>query len=412
MDVLEAIKKRQSIREYAERKVPHDLLRELISYAQWAPTSCNLQLTEYIVVDDDRVLAELAKNATRKFLWGSTFIVFIYDPRFTVKRGATLTSLGASIQNILLAATHYGLSACPMAGFGKDAAIKRILKIPGVYEIGLIMSIGYAKNPSVKTRDRLGEDRVLHWNEYTDRGNLLNDSTNLDRWSFDDLVNYRSRMAPVYLYNNVFNLSIFSKRTFGEAYQRLEAYLKSGMRILDLVSYDGTFVKTLFEARPDMRITASDIIPYTLRVLKENFPGIETAILRNNYTVPFGNEAFDAVTFVHKAEFMPDIETIAREAYRLLKPGGIFFITSTDEKPLKQILRTLHDAKRKYIDREVMNVYENSPYYRIGPMKARNGAFLERTARAAGFSMLDGGLVTVPESGTVPHRFLWRVFRK
>lgn len=412
MDLFEAIKKRQSTRLYTPEKVSHDLLWELISYAQWAPSSCNLQLAEYIIVDDEKILAGLAKSATRKFMWGSTFIVFIYDPRFTIKRGATLTSMGASMQNILLAATHYGLAACPMAGFGKDGAIKRILNIPEPYEIGLIMSIGYAKEPLVKDRDRVSKERVLHWNAYSNKRNTLNDSRNLDSWSFDDLVNYRERMAPVYLYNNVFNLHIFSRKTFEIALEQFKKYVKPGARVLDLISYDGIFSKILTDANSGIKLTVSDIIPYTLKVLKKNFPAVETALFRSNCTLPLSDESFDAITLVHKAEFMPDVESLFREAYRLLKPGGIFFVTTTEEKLLKRVLYKLRDLKRRWISGEVINVYENSPYYRIGPMTARGGAFLDEKARAVDFTKLEEGSVVVPESGLVPHRFLWRVYRK
>lgn len=412
MELFEAVKKRQSVRSYKPEKVPHELLRELILYAQWAPTSCNLQLTEYIIVDDEKVLEELAGSATKKFTWGSTFIIFIYDPRFTVKRGATLTSLGASMQNILLAATHYGLAACPMAGFGKDRAIKRILNIPAPYEIGLIMSIGYAKEPFIKDRDRVPEERVLHWNGYSGKQNILNDSRNLDTWSFGDLVNYRERMAPVYLYNNVFHLHIFSKKTFEMAFERLKKYLKPGVRILDLISYDGIFAKILTDANDGVKLTVSDIILYTLKILKQNFSSAETVLIRGNYTLPLPDASFDIVTMAHKAEFMPENEMLFKEAHRLLKPAGIFFVTTTEEKFLKRILYKLRNFKRKWINGEVMNVYENSPYYRIGPMKPRSGAFLDEKARAVDFTKLEGGTAVVPASGLVPHRFLWRVYKK
>ena len=81
MDVFEAIERRVSDRSFEPRKVPRELVADLLEAARWAPSSCNLQLAEYIVVDDDEILGVLAAEVTRKFTWGSTFIVFIYDPR-------------------------------------------------------------------------------------------------------------------------------------------------------------------------------------------------------------------------------------------------------------------------------------------------------------------------------------------
>jgi nitroreductase len=150
MELLDALKTRRSHRSYHKDKpVPRETILELIAAARLAPSSCNLQLTQYVVIDDQALLDELAKSVSYKFEYAPACIVVIYDPRITVEHHSAVMTAGMEVENLLLRATELGLGACPLAGFSHDRKIKRRLGIPDHLELLLLISVGCLVSSSV-----------------------------------------------------------------------------------------------------------------------------------------------------------------------------------------------------------------------------------------------------------------------
>ena len=51
MDLITGIKERRSIRKFQDRKVPRQLIEEIVNVAAYAPSWKNTQIARYIVVD-------------------------------------------------------------------------------------------------------------------------------------------------------------------------------------------------------------------------------------------------------------------------------------------------------------------------------------------------------------------------
>lgn len=381
MDVNEAIRSRVSVRSYDARLVPREIIKELIALAHMAPSSCNLQLTEYIIVDDPTVREQLAEHVTPKFRWAPTFIVFIYDPRFTVERHSAVTSMGASVQNILLGATARGLVACPMAGFRNDAMLKKILHIPDTYTAGLIMSLGYAAHDlPQKMRSHLPDELITHWNGYEDRGTLMQDSPHLSDWTISELINYRRRIAPVYRYPNHLKLHIFMPEVYADVAQQVAPHIKSGSRVMDLVTYDAFFLTELIQRSPHAQYCATDYISFTLDVLRTEHPDIQTELISEQHEVP--TKPTDVITCVFKLEHTPQWERLMTNSLAQLTPDGICCVAIIDEPLIKRLRNALRQWIARHIKHEVVNVYEKNPYYRIGPCAAVSPRAVVAWARA------------------------------
>jgi len=56
MNVYEAIRKRRTVRRFKPEPISREVLDKLIDAARLAPSAANLQPTEYIVVDEPRLL--------------------------------------------------------------------------------------------------------------------------------------------------------------------------------------------------------------------------------------------------------------------------------------------------------------------------------------------------------------------
>ena len=60
MDLITGIKERRSIRKFQDRKVPHEVIEEIVNVAAYAPSWKNTQIARYIVVEDPEKIAAIA----------------------------------------------------------------------------------------------------------------------------------------------------------------------------------------------------------------------------------------------------------------------------------------------------------------------------------------------------------------
>lgn len=391
MEMSEAIRRRVSERSYTKDRMPFETLKELIAAAQEAPSACNLQLTEYVIVDDPKLLEVFAKKVSGKFAWASTYVFLVYDSRFTIKRHAGVVSLGASAENLMLAATDRGLATCPMAGFDRDDIIKKALQIPDHYQIGLAIAIGYAATDSHKQRIRVPAHTVTHHNTFIDHQTMRED-WNIRAWSIREIISYRERIAPVYLYGERANLQSFPRVVYTEAARICgEVCGKyNPVKILDLHTYDGAFISVLKNLFPTALYTCADYTHYVRAVIQRQHAHAQTVQISETDVVAVADATQDLVTFVHKAWFVPRVEIVCKEACRVLKPGGHFFLTLPRET-FKE--RASFFLRRIFFWRETGNVYEKNPYYKIGPWHFVSARQCAIEATRAGFSLsLEGSL--------------------
>lgn len=107
----------------------------------------------------------------------------------------------------------------------------------------------------------------------------------------------------------------------------------AALRFLDLGSGDGGFLEAVKDNWPLLDATALDLSPAYLgkaRTRLARFGGIRFVEARAEETV-LESGAFDIVTAVYLFHELPPAvrQAVAREAARLLKPGGVFIVTDT-----------------------------------------------------------------------------------
>src|SRR3989344_3270 len=368
MELIEVFKKRRSIRDYLKTPVPREMILDLLDSSTHAPVSCNLQLTQYIIVDDPDLLSRLAKEVSYKFNYTPCFIVVLQDTRFTVERLAGIMSAGMAVEHILLRAVDLGLSTCAMAGFTRDNKMRKILSIPSHMDIMLIICIGYQSDRDISSVPKIPLEKRYSINTY---GNLttLNESANLSDHSIQDIIEYRSRIAPVYLdrfrlnsYNNIYYEEVF------DFFSKSILSIAKGLTILDLISYDGVFLKLLCENNINNhhKIISSDYLENNLRFFKDKFK-IERLQINNQNELAGEKNSFDVVSFVFQASFTPNLEVLIENSSNALKSGGTFFITSVHESLYRKFGRSIKNLYKKVILRKTINIYENNPFYKIGP---------------------------------------------
>lgn len=119
MELSEVIKKRRSIRHYLKKKIPDDILKDLLEHAILSPSAHNRQPWHYIIInnqDKKERIASILKESTNEETslscevikeCSTLILVFgnIENPEMD------LTSIGASIENLILRATDLGVSS-------------------------------------------------------------------------------------------------------------------------------------------------------------------------------------------------------------------------------------------------------------------------------------------------------------
>ena len=161
MDVIEAIHQRRSIRSFTDQPVPDDLVYQVIEAGTWAASAGNMQAWEFVVVKDLQAKRKLvdctdAGNTSRggvntqEWIMGAPVVVVIcYDvKRMTGRYGLkgrnllTLLDCMGCVENMMLAATHYGLGTCCVVGFFPEM-LMQALPIPKELTPLLILPMGY-----------------------------------------------------------------------------------------------------------------------------------------------------------------------------------------------------------------------------------------------------------------------------
>lgn len=203
MNVLEAIEHRRSVRAYAEKPVPTELLQQILEAAHKAPSSRNLQPWEYIVVTDpelkkrlrvaandqahveqagalfvclgslhqqdalaDRIEASLPPDAEpeRRMRVQRTVTRMRQDDAFRQMHVLTNTYIGISF--LVLAAEAVGLASVWMGGFDPDK-VKEILGIPEGFYVAALVSVGYPHPDAPRPeRKRRPLEAIQHWNGF------------------------------------------------------------------------------------------------------------------------------------------------------------------------------------------------------------------------------------------------------
>ena len=155
---MSLIFKRHSVRKFRDEKVPDDIIINLLKAGMQAPSSCNSQPWEFIVVSDaeDKLAISRMHNFAKPAEKASHLIVTLGNLNEAKVIGMIEQDLGACNENILLQATHEGLGAVWL-GFhpieDRTLKLKNYLEIPDYCIPFSVICVGYpAYESEVKLR--------------------------------------------------------------------------------------------------------------------------------------------------------------------------------------------------------------------------------------------------------------------
>ena len=164
----EIVRNRRSTRSYKREPVEKEKIVEMLESARLAPSACNAQPWQFVVVSTpelkDKVFKEGLNNIAVPNKWAvdaPVIIVVCSKTKFFLHKVAEkiqdvdyhLIDLGIACEHLVLKAEELGLGTCYIGWFnGKK--IKDILNLPSSYKVECLITLGYAKETDTKASPR------------------------------------------------------------------------------------------------------------------------------------------------------------------------------------------------------------------------------------------------------------------
>ena len=189
MEFYEAVKRRRTVREFAERAVPEDALRRALDAGLRAPCNAHLKSWQFILLRDlerrdqavydglkardmkdpgeiERFVARFDEPELKKvyrrslprqlsmMLEAPELLLVCYrmkpqDECRTLFELNPLASVWMCIENIMLALAAEGLYGCTYTPYD-SSALKGFLGVPDGYEVAAVIPFGYPKEPPAR----------------------------------------------------------------------------------------------------------------------------------------------------------------------------------------------------------------------------------------------------------------------
>jgi len=169
--MLTAIRKRRSIRQFKNQKVPDSILEEILKAASFAPSARNTKAWEFIIIKNKETrdkLAQMKPHSTFANLAPVILILCSKDWDYWIE------DLSIVVENIYLECTNQGLGTCCIQVRGCktfdqtdcEEYVKNLLNIPKEYRILCIMPIGYPDEQMPEHSDDEFNKEKIHYEKW------------------------------------------------------------------------------------------------------------------------------------------------------------------------------------------------------------------------------------------------------
>lgn len=203
-DFLNIINSRRSIRNFTNEPVSKDLIIKIVEAASKAPSACNVQGWHFIVIDDEKIKQRLIDFGGSIVIKNAPLgIMVLYDNRTKdIEYHDYIQSAAAGIENLLLAATYYGLGSCWICHLPSKKQIRKILSIPPYYEPVAYVLIGYKQKEPIDVLRKHSVEDLISYNEF--RANFSADQAESNLFIKRVLVKIY-RLTPLFLKKKFLN---------------------------------------------------------------------------------------------------------------------------------------------------------------------------------------------------------------
>lgn len=377
LDVPTAIRTRRTIRRWTDKPVGPEIVNELLECALWAPSACNMQLWDFVVVTDPET--RLALDGAVPFAGKAQLLIFIcYNTRFSEGSYANIQSASAAVMNMLLRAHSLGLGGFWQATIHDRQKLRETLGLPKDVDVLSTTLFGYpAETPGAPARR--DPSHLIHWEKYHPKPTLPSSPHPRD-WRLEQIADYqqaRIRAGPKY--NKPIKSEYDAVRGYlGHALRRAGA-----RRILDLLPCTGLYLEAVAEELPGAELHFVELGSQVADFVQRRLPR-PAQYHEYSGTIDLPDASMDAVTCVFRLENLPEAESrrLLDEARRVLKPGGILVLAHINRASYFEGMRLIRHAMGR---RDVQYALATDPS--LGPFTALLPGEVDALANATGFTV-------------------------
>ena len=167
MDFFDAIRARYSYRgEFRTGIIPEDTLRRIVQAGLDAPSGCNFQTTEFVVVTDKALVAQIGAVLSKPAIaTAPAVIVALCNPEPNLNGVSFwVEDCAAAVENVLLAVAALGYASCWIDGAlrreGRAERIGALLAVPPGRVVRILLPIGVPATPGVRKEKKPFEKRA------------------------------------------------------------------------------------------------------------------------------------------------------------------------------------------------------------------------------------------------------------
>jgi len=168
--IMSSILNRRSIRAYTSKPIDRNDIIKILTAASWAPSGNNLQPWRFSVVTNTELIKKLSSlTIYNNWVQGAACLIAVFldtkiiddkIPKLYLKH---VQSIGASIQNMLLAADEIGLGTCWIGEILKNEdEVKRVIGVQNDLQLMAVISVGYPSKDSKSKRKDISEN-IINW---------------------------------------------------------------------------------------------------------------------------------------------------------------------------------------------------------------------------------------------------------
>ena len=149
MEFSEVVRKRRSVRQFAPCEISDEVLLRIIDCGRVAPSGCNVQNREFIIVRDRDVLAQLDERVQSVFRDAAAAIALVMAPEGTPWGSYWVEDAAAATENMLLAIVDEGYDSVWVEGtlLRQEQWAKGLLGVPEGKRLYVLLPIGKAASP-------------------------------------------------------------------------------------------------------------------------------------------------------------------------------------------------------------------------------------------------------------------------
>ncbi|MBN2427914.1 MAG: nitroreductase family protein [Deltaproteobacteria bacterium] len=171
MNVYETIAARKSVRSFLDKEVADEILLRILEAARLAPSARNFQEWRFVVVRDPAMRQRLAEAAKGQKQVAEAPVVVVCcaetnEHVMTCGQRCYPIDLAIAIDHITLCATAEGLGTCWIGAFHAEE-VKKLLNIPPEVPVVSLLPLGYPRDPSIESKDRLTLEKIIRYERWT-----------------------------------------------------------------------------------------------------------------------------------------------------------------------------------------------------------------------------------------------------